>query len=79
MNPVKLSQSRRSQSSPRTWTLSAEQSDTCKNRRICLEDISGAADAEANVYICDSKEFNTEIASQLSANGYNKIYMDEWE
>ena len=59
--------------------ITREQADACKNRRICIEDIVRVADAETNVYVCGSKEFNNEMVGQLLANGYKKIRTDEWE
>lgn len=59
--------------------ITREKINGCYCGRMCINDIVTVADKETNVYICGSKDFNTEISSLLVTNGYRKINMDEWE
>ena len=59
--------------------ITREKTNGCHCRRICIDDIANVADNMTNVYVCGSKEFNTEIANQLTTSGYTKIHTDEWE
>ncbi len=59
--------------------VTREKADACHNRRICMEDVCRVADAETNIYICGSKEFNAVLSGNLFLRGFKKIHMDEWE
>lgn len=59
--------------------ITREKSARFTSRRMTLEDIKAQSHLKSNVYVCGSKAFNQAFKSQLSASGYNKIHMDEWE
>lgn len=48
------------------------------NRRIEFQDILQVSNAQTEVYICGSEEFNQSMNELLQKEGYQNIHLDEW-